>query len=161
MKNLKELFKNARAKVAESKISTSIKGAFSKIKNSKIMTSVRSKMEGLKGLVSNFTKGHQNVTDVMAGNVSNRFSDKFKKFFKNSTKKLQKKANDGSKFAKFMTIAIKVLSIIATIAFAILVIYCIKDVFLYCVMLVATAAATVLCIEFILTILSIATGCRI
>ena len=55
-----------------------------KIKNTKIMTSVRTKMTSVKTLVSNFTKGHQNVTDVMAGDVSNRFSAKFKKLFKNN-----------------------------------------------------------------------------
>ena len=97
----------------------------------------------------------------MAGDVSNRFSTKIKKFFKNITKGIQTKANEGNKFAKFATVTIKVLSIIAACAFAGLVIYCIKDVFIYCLMLVATCAATAICIEFILSVLSIATGNRI
>ena len=161
MKNLKELFNNARTKVKESKIATATKGFFSKITNNKIMNSVKTKLSGLKGAIKNFMGSHQNVTDAMAGNVSNRFSEKFKKFFKNMTKNIQGKANNGSKLAKFTAVTIKVLAILATIAFAALVIYCIKDVFVYCLMLVATCAAVAICIEFILSVLSIATGCKI
>ena len=125
------------------------------------MNSVKTKFAGLKDMIKNFTGSHQNVKDCMTGDVSNRFSTKIKKFFKNIIKNIQMKANDGNKFAKFMTVSIKVLSIAATIAFAALVIYCIKDVFMYCVMLVATCAAVAFCIEFILSVLSIATGNRI
>ena len=60
-----------------------------------------------------------------------------------------------------MTSSIKAISVIAAIAFAGLVIYCIKDVFMYCLMLVATCAAVAVSVEFILSVLSIATGCKI
>ena len=161
MKNVKELFKNARAKIRDSKIATFVKGILSNIKNSKIMTASKTKVNGLKETVKDFTGSHQNIKDSMAGDVSNRFSSKIKKFFKNILKGIQTKSNNGNKFATFVTVTIKVMSIIAAIAFAGLVIYCIKDVFLYCLMLVATCAATVFCIEFILSVLSIATGCKI
>ena len=162
MKNIKELFNNARIRVKESKAVVSMKGFFSKVNNNKFMNSVKSKTEGIKGFFKGFTDGTNNtVKDSMSGEVVNRFSSKFKKFFKNTTKNIQNKANDGSKFAKFMTVTIKVLSIIATIAFICLVIYCIKDVFMYCLMLVATCAAVAICIEFILSVLSVATGCKI
>ena len=161
MKNIKEMFNNARTKVRESKIVTSVKSGVSKITNNKFMTAVKNKAAGFKNMFKNFTGNHQNVKDSMAGDVSNRFSIRFKKFFKNIVKGIQTKANDGSKFSKFIAVTIKVLSVVATIGFAALVIYCIKDVFLYCLMLVAMCAATAICIEFILSILSIATGCKI
>ena len=161
MKNVKELFNNARTKVKESKIVTVTKGFFGKITNNKIINSIKAKTTSFKEMIKIFTGSHQNVKDCMAGDVSNRFSKKAKKVFKDTVNNIQKKANDGRKFSKFMAVTIKVLAIIAAIGFAALVIYCIKDVFLYCLMLVATCAAVAICIEFILSILSIATGCRI
>ena len=160
MKNVKELFNNARTKVKESKVVSSMKGFFSKINNSKFVNSARTKTNNLKNFIKGFIGG-SNVKDYMAADVSNRFSTRFKKFFKRNTTKLQNKANNGNKFAKFTVISIKILSILATIAFAGLVIYCIKDIFLHCLMLVATCAAVAICIEFILSILSVATGCKI
>lgn len=161
MKNIKEIFNNARTKVRESKIATSMKSGISKITNNKFMLAIKAKVAGFKDMLKNFTGSHQNVKDSMAGDVSNRFSVKFKKFFKNIIKNIQTKANNGGKFSKFIAVTIKILAVIATIGFAALVIYCIKDVFLYCLMLVAMCAATAICIEFILSILSIATGCKI
>lgn len=162
MKNIKELFNNAKNKVKESKVANVVKTTVSKIKeDNKIVNSVKTKISGIKDAIKGFTSSHQNVKDCMAGEVGNRFSEKFKKFFKGFTKNIQTRANNGSKFAKIMAVIIKVVAIIAAIAFAVLVIYCIKDVFMYCVMLVATCAAVALCIEFILSVLAIATGCRI
>lgn len=161
MKNIKELFNNVKTKVKESKISNVAKTVVSKIKDNKVVNFTKSKISSLKNMIKNFTGNHQNVVDSMAGNVSNRFSEKIKKVFKTIVKSLQTKSNNGSKFAIIIAALIKVLSVIATVAFAALVIYCIKDVFLYCLMLVATCAAAALCIEFILSVLSIATGCRI
>ena len=161
MLKVKEIFNNARTKIKESKIATSVKGFFSNIANSKIMVFTKSKIHSIGDMVKNFTNSHQNIKDSMAGDVTNRFSTKFKKFFKDKIKNIQEKANNGSKFAKFTTVLIKIVSIIATVAFAGLVIYCLKDVFVYCLMLVATCVAVALSIEFILSILSIATGCKI
>jgi hypothetical protein len=152
MKSIKEIFNNVRTKVKESKIATFVKNGISKISE---------KTKGIRNIADNFSTNHQNVKNSMAGDVSSRFSTKIKKFFKDKIKSIQTKANNGSKFAKFMTMGIKVLSIISTIAFAVLVIYYIKDVFLNCLLLVAMCAATAISIEFILSILSIATGCKI
>lgn len=160
MKNVKELFNNARTKVKESKVVLSMKGFFNKVNNSKLINNVRTKTNSLKNFIKGFVSG-SNVKDSMTADVSNRFSSKFKRFFKRNTTKIQNKANNGNKFAKFLVVFIKILSVIAAIAFAGLVIYCIKDVFMYCLMLVATCAAVAICIEFILSILSVATGCKI
>jgi hypothetical protein len=161
MKSIKELFNNVKTKVAESKVSTATKGFFSKISNSKIMTSLKTKIKGFKDAAKSFLGGHQNVKDAMTGDVTNRFSAKFKKFFKNMFKRTEDSADKGSIFAKVIKVVIKVLAIVATVGFAALVIYCIKDVFLYCLMLVATCAAVAICIEFILSIISVAVGSKI
>ena len=161
MKNVKELFNNARTKVKESKIVTVTKGFFGKITNNKIVNSIKTKFTGLKNAIKNFTGTHQNVKDCMAGDVCNRFAKKAKKFFKDIANSIQNKANNGSKFSKFIAITIKILATIATIGFVALVIYFVKDVFLYCLMLVATCAAVAICMEFILSVLSIAMGQKI
>lgn len=158
---IKEMFNNARAKVANMSLTIKVKEFFNKIKTSKPVTAATNTVSTMKSKLSDFLGSHNNVKDSMAGDVSNRFSSKIKKFFRNIVKNLSKKAEGDSKLAKFGVITLKVVCTIAAIAFACLVIYCIKDVFLHCLMLVAMCAAVAICIEFILSILSIATGCKI
>ena len=159
--NIKEIFNNVRTKVNESKIATVVNNVVSKITNNNFAQSVKTKVSGLKSSAKNYTNNTQSVKESMSNNVSSRFSEKIKRFFKNNVKNIQTKSNNGSKFAKFTAGLIKVLSIVATIAFSALVIYCIKDVFIQCLLFVATCAAVTISIEFILSVLSIATGCKI
>ena len=158
MSNIKEMFNNVRTKINESKIMTNIKGFFVKIlKNEKLTSEVSKRNEDAK----NFSENHKNLKDGFSGNVTERFSSKIKKFFKNILRKIQKSSDDGNRLSKICAIVIKVLCIIAAAAFIGIVIYFIKDVFLHCIMLVAMCLAVAISIELILSILSVATGCRI
>jgi len=161
---IKEFFKNARAKVSQMKIVTGIKSFFKNVFNNKVVKTttdtVKNESEKTMTKTKEFINTHNNIIDSVAGNVFHRFQEKIKKMFKKFTKTV----NDNSQKSKAVNIgriALKIVCIIAAIAFAALVIYCIKDVFLYCLMLVATCAAVMLCIEFILWVLGTALSCKI
>lgn len=161
---IKDFFKNARTRVGEMKIFTGLKTLFNKLFNSKIIKTttetVKSKTTEATTKTKEFIDKHANITDSVAGNVMHRFQDKIKKWFRDFTKNTNKNS-ESSKIVNVGRIAIKIICILATIAFIALVIYCIKDVFVYCLMMVATCAAVIACVEFILWVLGTAFGCKV
>lgn len=157
---IKEFFKNAKTKVSELKVIVGIKSFFNRIFNGNTATKVKEDATNTATGTREFIKNHNNIKDMVSGDVMHRFQKKIKGWFKNFTKKTNEKS-EKSTMVNIGRIALKVVCIIAAIAFVALVIYCIKDVFMYCLMMVATCAAVILCIEFILWVLSTALGCKI
>lgn len=153
---MKTLFAKIRTKLGS--LMSAIK---EKITGTKIAQKTSEMTNNSTEQMKEFLNTHNGIKDSFAGNVSNRFSSKIKKWFKNLFNGIDKKAENGSMLFKIIRFTIKSLAVIATIAFAGLVVYCIKDVFVYCLMLVATVAACAICIEFICSTISVATGCKI
>lgn len=153
---MKALFGKIRNKLAGL-----VKTIKEKIGGTKIMQGTKTKVANAKNEMSEFLNTHNGIKDSFAGNVSNRFSSKIKRWFKNLFRGIDAKAESGSIGFRILRGVIKTASVVATVAFAGLVAYCIKDVFVYCLMLVATVAACAICIEFICSTISVATGCKI
>lgn len=160
MKNkLKSIFANAKVKINSLKIVTSIKNFFNTIfKNEKVQNAtniVTKNAEDIKNSTKTFMDSHDNIKDIVSGNVMHRFQQFFSKFGKRFRKSIVTR-NENCKVKNFGKKCARVLCILLSLGFAGLVIYCIKDVFLYCLMLVATCAAVMVCIELIFSVLSIA-----
>lgn len=159
MSKLKSIFANVKAKVNSLKMVVSIKKFFNTIfKNEKVQnatTTVTKNAEDIKNSTKEFMNSHDNIKDIVSGNVMHRFQQFFGKFSKRFRKSVTTRT-ENQKMKNFGKKCIRGLCILLSLGFAGLVIYCIKDVFLYCLMLVATCAAVILCIEFIFSVLSIA-----
>ena len=172
--SVKEMLKNIKNKISSSKmvekvknmkITTTIKDYFKRIKENgfvkKSTDSIRTKFTSTKEHAKKFMDSHNNIKDAAAGNVMHRFQLKFAKISKKLFNKTTKNAESGQKNHKILKFILKTMCMLATVAFIALVIYFIKDVFIYCLMLVAMCAAVMVCIESILWVLSVAFGCRI
>ena len=157
---MKEILNKIVEKIKESRVFKFIKNTKNKITTN--MNDKTSNVGKASSRVDDFINNHNNIVkNAMIGNLLSRFHEIIQKPFKWFRKTILDKnenSNTVSKIGKFMIRAICVLLLIAFIG---IVIYYIKDVFINCLLLVATCAAVVVCIEFILMVLSTAIGQKI
>ena len=158
--NIKNIMNNVKERINNSNTMEFIKNKTEKItsneKVSGIMNSMKERFKNIKNSIDSFDKKIQNV---MAYQVIHRFCEKIGKKINKIKKKIFGEKENGKKsiIGKIVNVVCKIL----TIAFIGLVIYCMKDVFLNVLMLVATCAAIALSIEFIMSVLSVGFGCKI
>lgn len=168
--NIKELFNNAKEKVKNLNMSEKISNAVNKVKDGKIVSAIKrmfekifffinkEKVDNTKKTVNDFIDNNNDIKNAATGNIMSRFQNRISKFIKHNLNKIDNSTENGNKVSGFFQKVIKIGAIILSIGFGILVLYCIKDVFLQCLLLVATCAAIMVSIEVILSTLSVATG---
>ena len=160
MSRVTEMYNKLKEKMGQLTVVTKIKELFNKLLNIKPINSTKEKVESTKNSTKDFMNSHDNIKCAPTGDLLYRFTKFFKNLFKRGNEKidnLAKKTTGGNLLKKI----VKVMCVISLIAFAGLVIYCIKDVFLQCLMLVATTCAITISIEFILKVISLGMGEKI
>lgn len=156
---MKNFFNNINERFNNLNVTNKIKNLFNKMESNQTVSNAKEKATKTANDYTEFSKSHDSIKDNVAGNVMHRIQEAIKHMRKKFSKK--NKNHEDSKLRKVMHILLKVICIIAAIAFAVLIIYSIKGVFLYCLKMVALSIATILSVEFILWVLGTAIGCRI
>lgn len=156
---MKNFFNNINERFNNLNVTNKIKNLFNKMESNQTVSNAKEKATKTANDYTEFSKSHDSIKDNVAGNVMHRIQEAIKHMRKKFSKK--NKNHEDSKLRKVMHILLKVICIIASIAFAALIIYSIKGVFLYCLKMVALSIATILSVEFILWVLGTAIGCRI
>lgn len=149
---MKDMFKRLKERIANMKITGSIKKLFSSFKEKTVIDNAQETFDS-----SSVIKGNISV------DILDRFTTAIGKLKKKFTKKFNKKNEKGevSTGKKVLKAVVRVACIILSIAFLAIVAYAIKDVFISCLQLVAMCLAVVISVEVILSVLSCAVGCHV